>query len=115
MTISIGAVMFDTRDAQALAAWWTRQTDATTIHDDGGPFVFVRTPAGLTLGFQTVPDPTPGKNRVHVDVHAADREAEVARLLGDGATLVARHELDGFPWVVLADPEGNQFCVTEGE
>ncbi|WP_449385044.1 VOC family protein [Cellulomonas soli] len=82
------------------------------IDEEGGWFVVVVPGAGgAPLGFQRVEEPTPGKNRVHVDVHAVDRDAEVARLLVDGAGLVARHEHDGFAWVVLSDPDGNQFCV----
>ena len=64
------------------------------------------------LGFQRVDDPTPGKNRVHLDFSAADLDAEVARLVDLGATETARHGVGGgFRWVVLADPDGNAFCV----
>ena len=64
------------------------------------------------LGFQKVPDPTPGKNNVHLDFRAADREAEVARLVDLGARETGRHNFGpDFDWVVLADPEGNAFCV----
>lgn len=115
MTISVGMVTFDTLDAVALAAWWARQTSGT-IHDDSdGWYVMVAPPEGRgpVLAFQKVPDPTPGKNRLHVDVTAPDREAEVERLLADGATLVDRQEHEGFAWVVLADPDGNRFCVSQ--
>ncbi|PRC50483.1 glyoxalase, partial [Mycobacterium sp. ITM-2017-0098] len=67
------------------------------------------------LGFQKVPDPTPGKNKVHLDFHGADKEAEVARLVGLGARETGRHNFGAdFDWVVLADPEGNAFCVAGG-
>jgi predicted enzyme related to lactoylglutathione lyase len=116
MTLSLGMVTFDTTDALALARWWARQTGGTISDEYAGEFVVVRVPGGKpVLGFQKVPDPTPGKNRVHLDLAAPDREAEVERLLANGATLVAHHELDGFGWVVLADPDGNQFCVAAGE
>ena len=53
------------------------------------------------------------KNRVHLDFHAADREAEIARLVGLGATRHdTRHEF-GIEWTVLTDPEGNEFCVAQ--
>ncbi len=55
---------------------------------------------------------TPGKNRLHLDLAGPDRQAEVERLVAAGANLVAEHSLDGgFTWTVLADPDGNQFCV----
>jgi predicted enzyme related to lactoylglutathione lyase len=52
-----------------------------------------------------------GKNRVHVDFHADDREVEVRRLVGLGATVLDEQEVPGLRWTVLADPEGNEFCV----
>lgn len=115
MTISLGMITFDTTDAPTLAGWWARQTGGSVHADYGDEFVLVRPASGTgpILAFQQIADPTPGKNRIHLDVSAPDREAEVDRLLGDGATLVARHEEGGFPWVVLADPDGNQFCVAQ--
>lgn len=115
MTLRPAMVTFDTLDATTLADWWARQTGGTVRDDSDGWYVMVVPSAagGPVLAFQKVPDPTPGKNRLHVDLAAADRDAEVERLLGDGATLVGRHEHEGFQWVVLADPDGNQFCVSQ--
>lgn len=107
-------VTFDARDARALAQWWARQVGGTIPDGQDDAFVEVRTPDGLHLAFQKVPEPTPGKNRVHLDLSAPDRDHEVERLLGEGALEVARHETAHVAWVVLADPEGNQFCVFQG-
>ncbi len=77
-----------------------------------GEFVVVSRLDGPHLGFQKVPDPTPGKNRVHLDFTASDVDAEVARLVAAGATETGRHSFGpDFRWVVLADPAGNAFCV----
>ena len=75
----------------------------------------VRTPGlGVEhLAFGRVAERTPGKNKVHVDFVTDDRPAEVARLVALGATFVADHEVPGLTWTVLADPEGNQFCVAQ--
>ena len=64
--------------------------------------------------FQPVPEAKTVKNRVHLDVRvgAERREAEVARLLGLGATELWRGAQGPFEWVTLADPQGNEFCVT---
>jgi hypothetical protein len=64
--------------------------------------------------FQAVPEPKTVKNRLHVDVRvgAERREAEVARLLDLGATELWRSSQGPYEWVTLADPEGNEFCVT---
>ncbi|WP_239679090.1 VOC family protein [Natronosporangium hydrolyticum] len=57
-------------------------------------------------------EPKIGKNRMHVDIHVTDAVAEVARLRGLGAQiLVEPHDDDGWFTTVLADPEGNEFCV----
>ena len=64
--------------------------------------------------FQTAPEGKTVKNRLHFDVRVGDdrRETEVARLLGLGATELWRASQGPFEWVTLADPEGNEFCVT---
>jgi hypothetical protein len=77
---------------------------ALTSPDPGRPRVL----------FQSVPEAKTVKNRVHLDVRvgADRREAEVARLIGLGATELWRAAQGPYEWVTLADPEGNEFCVT---
>jgi predicted enzyme related to lactoylglutathione lyase len=112
MTLSVEMVTFDCSDPAKLAGWWAQQFDGTTQEVLAGEFTAVILSEGPQLGFQKVPDPTPGKNRVHLDFRAADVDAEVLRLTAAGATEVGRHKFgDKFRWVVLADPEGNVFCV----
>ncbi|MEV0121054.1 VOC family protein [Streptomyces sp. NPDC050703] len=68
---------------------------------------------GRRILFQRVPEPKTGKNRLHLDVHAEQgrRDDEVARVEGLGAT-VSRHVKEpGGEWVIMTDPEGNEFCV----
>ena len=70
------------------------------------------------LLFIEVPDGKQGKNRLHLDLKPAQgtRDEELGRLLGLGASLVAdRRRPDGTGWVVLADPEGNKFCILRGD
>lgn len=114
MGLTVSMVTFDTHDATALADWWAAQTGGNVQSHDG-EFVMVlpTAPGQPALGFQRVDDPTPGKNRVHLDLGAQDPAAAVERLVAAGATQVAEHMLpDGFAWTVLADPHGNQFCVS---
>ena len=63
--------------------------------------------------FQAVPEAKTVKNRLHLDVHVGpdQREAEVVRLVGLGATELWRESQGPYSWVTLADPEGNEFCV----
>lgn len=113
MTLTLGMVTVDTTDALSLARWWADQLGGTIVEENDGWYVVVSLP-GLAqkISFQKVSDPTPGKNRVHLDLAAPDLEGETDRLVAAGAGLVERHELRGFHWNVLSDPDGNQFCVS---
>jgi hypothetical protein len=111
MSLTIETVTFDCTDPDALAGWWAQAVGGTVTPVMPGEFVLVALAAGAKLGFQRVDDPTPGKNRLHLDFSAADPAAEVARLIADGATETGRHNIGDFKWVVLADPDGNAFCI----
>ncbi|RAV08606.1 VOC family protein [Mycolicibacterium sp. GF69] len=111
MTLAAVNVTFDTTDPDRLAAWWAEALNAQVKPLAPGDFVIVEPASGPGLGFQKVDDPTPGKNRVHLDFGATDVEAEVKRLVGLGATETARHSMGDWGWVVLADPDGNVFCI----
>ncbi|PXY21636.1 glyoxalase [Prauserella sp. PE36] len=112
MTLQLGMVTIDCEDPHKLAAFWCEAL-GVEIADDYGEYVMLtsRTEGGVRLAMQRVPEPRTGKNRVHVDFGTDDREGEVARLVGLGATALADHEMPGLNWTVLADPEGNEFCV----
>lgn len=68
---------------------------------------------GVELLLQRVPEPKAHKNRMHLDLRVPDLEAEVARLVSLGARCLTESpiEEDGWAWHVLADPDGNEFCV----
>lgn len=72
----------------------------------------VREPGRPPLLFQKVPEPKTAKNRVHLDFRAPVMADEVARLVALGARLIAERSLGDFAWTVLADPEGNEFCIS---
>lgn len=106
-------VTFDCADPRALSWFWSEVTgyQPTEERDD---FVRLRAPDGRGvrhLLFFEVPEPKTVKNRMHVDLATRDVEAEVARLVGLGATEIDRREGNGTRWVVMNDPEGNEFCI----
>jgi predicted enzyme related to lactoylglutathione lyase len=108
-------VAIDCADAYELARFWSRVTGCPLHSEDrpGDPETQVILPEGPVLHFNQVPEPKTGKNRLHLCLRPqTSREEEVERLLGLGATLVTdRREPGGAGWAVLADPEGNEFCV----
>jgi predicted enzyme related to lactoylglutathione lyase len=112
MALKVEMVTFDCTEPTELAAWWAQQFDGEVRELMPGEFVVVVREEGPTLGFQRVPDPTPGKTRIHLDFSTPDVDAEVARLVAAGAKETGRHSMgENFRWVVLDDPAGNAFCV----
>jgi len=109
------AVVIDCADHDDVVPFWEAALGWASFRLNE-QFVRLRAPedrhAGFDILFQRVPEPKAGKNRVHVDFDAGDMEAEVARLVDLGASVVAKHSLDDFRWTIVADPEGNEFCVT---
>jgi predicted enzyme related to lactoylglutathione lyase len=115
VTATVQNIVFDCPDAYSLALFWSQVTGQPLADDDnpGDPEASVAQPGGPTLYFCGVPEPKVVKNRVHVCLRPdTRRDDEVERLLGIGATLVSdMRRPDGTGWAVLADPEGNEFCV----
>ena len=119
MSIAVRSVTIDCHDPYQLARWWCTVFGVPPHPEDfpGDPEALCVPDGGPPrLLFERVPEAKAGKNRVHLDLQAGSgREDEVARLTGLGARFVADHrEPDGTGWVVLADPEGNEFCVERG-
>jgi hypothetical protein len=127
MTIKVACVTFDCVDALTVGRFWSaalgRPLDPNasdgfaSIGFDGrrdrvgwGP---VENDDDPTWVFARVPEPKVAKNRIHLDLMAPDPEAEAARLVGLGATREADKEEYGYLWTVMADPEGNEFCVAK--
>jgi catechol 2,3-dioxygenase-like lactoylglutathione lyase family enzyme len=113
MPVALAHITFDSPDPVALATFWAAALDRPL--DDGSSEFFAsiddRDPARPSWFFIKVPEAKASKNRVHVDLTADDREAEVGRLLSLGATRASDHDEWGAVWTVLADPQGNEFCV----
>jgi Glyoxalase-like domain len=113
VSIELSNVTLDCGDPQRVAEFWSAALDRPV--DEGGSDGFVsigiddRSRTGWF--FIKVPEGKQAKNRAHFDLHADDRESEVARLLGLGATRIADHDEYGTRWTTLQDVEGNEFCV----
>ena len=113
MAAVIKSVTFDATDALALAGFWAAIFGSDVDEDSttGKAFVEAAGWAGPNIWFTQVPETKTAKNRMHFDLRALGPvHAEVARLEKLGATLVACHA----GHTVMADPEGNEFCVEPG-
>lgn len=73
--------------------------------------LFPREGTGMQLLLQQVAEPKSAKNRMHIDLHVVDVQAEVERLVALGAAEVGRIRQFDMAWVTMRDPEGNEFCV----
>ncbi|MEU9086202.1 VOC family protein [Streptomyces sp. NPDC048357] len=112
-------VAIDCADAYELARFWSSVTGRPVPPDarPGDRETEVLLAEGPVLYFNQVPETKTIKNRIHLCLRPeTSRDQEVDRLLGLGATFVADHRnQDGSGWAVLADPEGNEFCVLRSE
>ena len=110
-------MVLDCADPEVLAQFWAPAL-GYTIGGRGGAYVRLlpTEPGQPHLLLQRVPEPKSAKNRMHLDIHVADIDAEAERLVSLGATRVSSspYEERGFHWHLMADPEGNELCVCDG-
>ncbi|MFD7701797.1 VOC family protein [Streptomyces caelestis] len=106
--VRINALIVDAADPERLARFWSELLGRPIVGRTG-PYVWLRRENGLGLGFQRTADPRSGKNRVHVDVTSSDPVAEQRRVEALGGRRLEQYADGGF--LVMADPEGNEFCV----
>ncbi|TWX35018.1 VOC family protein [Frigoribacterium sp. ACAM 257] len=111
MSLEWEQVVVDALDPEALAAWWREALGWVDISGPDEEPELRPAPDRLPgLLFVRVPEPKSVKDRLHLDFRPDDQAAEVARLEGLGAVRVDVGQAAA-SWVVLADPEGNEFCV----
>jgi predicted enzyme related to lactoylglutathione lyase len=114
MPVTLHHIVVDTHDLPGLARFWTQALDWKILSEREREIIIgpdEHAPVGLC--FMPVTDPKTVKNRVHLDLttEAGDRDAEIERLLALGARRVDVGQTGEESWTVLADPEGNEFCV----
>ncbi|HXH57551.1 VOC family protein [Iamia sp.] len=111
MSLEWEQVIVDATDPVTLGRWWAEALGWVVV-DENAEEVEIRSAPGRLPGllFLAVPEPKAVKDRLHLDFRPDDRDAEVDRLLARGATRADVGQGDE-TWVVLADPEGNEFCV----
>ena len=127
MALRWDGVVIDAHDIAGLGRWWAETLDYMVVYEAEDELAIIPrwssvdpatsleefTRNGQGIVFVPVPESKTVKNRLHLDLapHTSqDRDAEIARLLERGATLVDLGQGD-VSWTVMADPEGNEFCV----
>lgn len=123
MTSRIGQITLDCGAWEPLVEFWSAALGLAEDPDNpnapGDPEGYITSAdKSVSLLFIPVPEPKAAKNRVHLDIVSTDlkRDEEVERLVGLGATVYADHRRpDGKGFVVMQDPEGNEFCVERSD
>ncbi|MCU1361883.1 MAG: glyoxalase [Ilumatobacteraceae bacterium] len=118
MSIRIETISVDAHDPRAQAQWWAAALGWHVAAGDDDDEMAIAPPEGSPeagvlpeLLFLRVPDAKAVKNRIHLDLRPDDQAAEVARYEAMGARRVDIGQSDDVTWVVLADPEDNEFCI----
>ncbi len=125
MTSFIAHTAVDCRKAYELSEWWKKVLGYVDLDDDPNEpeheeCLIVSPETGHRLLFITVPDEKQVKNRLHLDLkpRSGTRDEEVRRVVALGATELddqRDHYGPGIGWVVLQDPEGNEFCILRSD
>ena len=112
MPLAIDCILIDCVDLDAMTAFWCQALDLEHVWTgpSGGHLLVATDGSGGRLGLMPSQSEKTAKNRVHLDLRPDDQQAEIQRLEGLGARRIDIGQTD-VTWVVMADPEGNEFCV----
>ncbi|WUI04061.1 VOC family protein [Spirillospora sp. NBC_00431] len=101
-------MIVDSADPDRLAAFWSELLERPVVASSG-PYVWLERRNGLGVGFQRTTGFKAGKNRLHLDLESEDPVTEQARVESLGGRRLTEYDPGGF--LVMADPEGNEFCI----
>ncbi len=110
----IEAVVLDVSDLRKSMSFWTAVTGQAFGPSYEANFRRARFESGPDLVLQEVSDAKSGKNSVHLDFEVPDLEAGLRQVTSNGGSLVARVDTEFGGHIVCADPDGNEFCLTQG-
>ncbi|MEX1208374.1 MAG: VOC family protein [Acidimicrobiia bacterium] len=112
--LRVGSIVIRVEDLERQKAFWSAALDYVPREGDDETFVLLRPRGGVgpNVSLDAVPAPVQLPPRIHLDLYAEDRAAEVGRLIALGATEIPwdKRPADA-DYIILADPEGNRFCV----
>ena len=110
---TVGSVVINTTDVARLTDFWSALLDVGIARQVGEYFTWLEPqhPGGISVALQKVSDPSEGRRRLHLDLAVDDMEAVTEHIATLGGSQVEDHEVGGFRWQVMADPDGNEFCI----
>ncbi|MEU2822177.1 VOC family protein [Streptomyces bacillaris] len=112
MAVSLYHLAVDSHDLPLMARFWSAVLDWKILYEDEHEIVIGAHETALPgMCFLPVPEEKTGKNRLHIDLTPDDQDAEVERIIALGARRLDIGQGPESTWVVLGDPEGNEFCV----
>ena len=110
----VAQIGIDVADLDRSAEFWMAVLGLKVASRDDVYLFFERQGNGLILYLQRVPEKKSSKTRVHLDIGVKDVEAALVRVEALGARKLEEVEESGLRWIVVADPDGNEFCLVPG-
>jgi predicted enzyme related to lactoylglutathione lyase len=111
MAIRLGSTVINCADMELMTSFWSQALHLVPSSREEGDDFRVLRGERVNLSLQLSRTPVSARDQMHLDLYSDDLAAEVQRLTGLGATFVRRHDDPDDDYAVLADPEGNEFCV----
>lgn len=111
MALRIGSTVINCADIESMTAFWSQALGLTPSSNDPGDDFRVLRGERVHLSLQVADTPVTARDQMHLDLFTGEQAEEVARLEGLGATVARHHEDPHDDYVVMRDPEGNEFCV----
>jgi catechol 2,3-dioxygenase-like lactoylglutathione lyase family enzyme len=111
MSIRLGSVVVNVADLERMTAFWAEALGHTPSSLDPADDFRVLRGERVNLSLQLADTVVTGRDQMHLDLYTEEQAAEVERLVGLGASVVRHHEEAGDDYVVMRDPEDNEFCV----
>jgi len=110
---TLHAIVMDVNDLETCGKFWSQVLGTDILYQDERYLQLGNKAERPTLLLQRVPEPHREKNRVHIDLDVPDLDAAVSRVQGLGGHKLRQLNGYGFRWVVMTDPDGNEFCLVK--
>jgi predicted enzyme related to lactoylglutathione lyase len=111
--VTVGSVVINVIDYERMKEFWGSLLGSEVAHEIPPHFVWFapQHEGGISVALQSVEHATEGTRRLHIDTSVPDVAAAKQQIIALGGAVVADHEMGGFAWSIMADPEGNEFCI----